>query len=254
MSELPQEVWFYTREGARIGPVGFDALLAEARQGALNPRFDMVWTSGMAEWQPAGQIKGLFEQRTPPALPESLAPAADPYTPPQLETVEESMSRLEEWRGARRRSFLFATLVFPVLWSLVFAISADFLTRQFGPVIMGSIGGWVALVPVLVGVYYGLMRLVNLGMSRWWYLGNFVPLLNLWVGYRCFACPAGYAYHKQLDGVGVMLAIFYWLLMVACIIACVAIVAVLLGAVDSPALQAQLLELLRTIRDQAAKP
>ena len=254
MSELPQEVWFYTREGARIGPVGFDALLAEAQQGTLNPRLDMVWTSGMAEWQPAGQIKGLFEQRRPPALPQSLAPPADPYTPPQLETVEESMSRLEEWRGARRRSFLFAIFVFPVLWSLLFASSADFLTREFGPVIMGSISTVVALIPALVGVYFGLMRLVNLGMSRWWYLGNFVPLLNLWVGYRCFACPAGYAYHKQLDGVGVALAIVYWLLMAAIIIAFAAIIAVLLGAVDSPALQAQLREVMRTIQDQAAKP
>ena len=52
-------------------------------------------------------------------------------------------------------------------------------------------------------------------MSRWWVLAVFAPILNLWVGYRCFACPPGYAYHKKLDGAGVALAILYWLVLLA---------------------------------------
>jgi hypothetical protein len=91
-------------------------------------------------------------------------------------------------------------------------------------------------------------------MSRWWYLANFVPILNLWVGYRCFACPAGYAFHKKLDGVGVALAILYWLVMLVCLVAIVVTVALLLGAIDSPELQQQIQEILRAARDQAAKP
>jgi hypothetical protein len=39
----------------------------------------------------------------------------------------------------------------------------------------------------------------------------FAPLLNLWVAYRCLACPAGYAYHRKLDVPGIALALLYWL-------------------------------------------
>jgi hypothetical protein len=59
---------------------------------------------------------------------------------------------------------------------------------------------WVALA------YFWMKRLVNLGMSRVWLLEILAPVLNLWVSYRCFACPPGYAYHKKLDGTGIALA------------------------------------------------
>ena len=66
-----------------------------------------------------------------------------------------------------------------------------------------------------------------------------MPILNFWVGYRCFACPAGYAYHKKLDGVGIFLAIVYWLMIAVVLLAVAAVIAVLLGAVGSPELQQQ---------------
>jgi hypothetical protein len=47
-------------------------------------------------------------------------------------------------------------------------------------------------------------------MSRWWYLAVFAPILNLWLGYRCVACPPGYAYYKKMDAAGIGLAILYW--------------------------------------------
>ncbi len=238
-----------------MGPVTLAELEEKAKQGALNPRLDLVWTQGMAEWLPAGEISGLFERRAPPPPAEGLGPAAvDPYRPPKLDSVEDRMSQEGGWPGARRRSFLLATIVFPFAWNFAFGLGAEFLTGQFGPLIMRWIGIGAAILPVLVGIYYGLMRLVNLGMSRWWYLANLVPFVNLWVGYRCFACPAGYAYHKKLDGAGVMLAIFYWLLMLLCVLLIVAIIAVLQGAIDNPELQQQIGEALRTLRDQASKP
>ena len=72
-------------------------------------------------------------------------------------------------------------------------------------------------LPMVGGVLIGLLVLVtlvkrfrNLGMSGWWVLGLFVPLLNLWLTYRCLACPAGYAGVKRLDGIGKVLAFLYW--------------------------------------------
>ena len=259
MHETPEDAWFYTREGERIGPVSFAELQVRAGQGEVNPRLDLVWTQGMDTWQAAGEIEGLFERRPPPPMPqESLAPAADPYTPPKLESVEDMMSRIVDWPGARRRGFLMATILFPLVWHGIVILSTGFLVTQFGPRIMGVLGIGLALLPVLVGIYFGLMRLVNLGMSRWWYLANLVPFLNVWIGYRCFACPAGYAFHKKLDGVGVVLAIVYWLVVVAVIVAVAGVGALMFGALGSPDQQDQLRDLIRDLiraaQEQAAKP
>jgi uncharacterized membrane protein YhaH (DUF805 family) len=111
---------------------------------------------------------------------------------------------------------------------------------------MGNILPAAPLVPLAVLVYFSLKRLVNLGMSRWWCLAVFAPILNLWVGYRCFACPAGYAYHKKLDGPGIALAILYWLITVAAVLIVAAMVALLVGVINSPSLHEQLRVLIPT--------
>ena len=57
-----------------------------------------------------------------------------------------------------------------------------------------------------------LNRLTNVGMNRWWSLAIMVPLLNLWIAFRCLFCPAGYAYHKKMDRNGLaMIAAFFLL-------------------------------------------
>jgi hypothetical protein len=75
-----------------------------------------------------------------------------------------------------------------------------------------------AFAPLVVLVYFALKRLANLGMSRMWFLAVFAPFLNLWLCYRCLACPPGYAYHKKLDGAGIALAILYWFTMLTAVL------------------------------------
>ena len=242
MDETPQVAWFYTREGDRLGPVTFDELRSKAQEAALNPRLDMVWTQGMEAWKPSGEIEGLFEKRAPAEAPESLSPSAGPYAPPQQDSVADTMSRQGGWPGARRSIFLIMTIIFPILWNIGFTFGAPFLSSQLGPEIMGFVTIGALLLPAIVATYFGLMRLVNLGMSRWWYLGHMVPILNFWVGYRSFACPAGYAYHKKMDGAGIALAIIYWLIVVLALVVLAGILAVLFGAVENP-------ELLKAVRE-----
>ncbi len=250
MNQSPGETWFYTREGERLGPVSFGDLQSKAAEAALDPRHDMVWTQGMDDWKPAGEIENLFQRKVPEPQ-ESLAPEAGPYTPPQQVSVAEVMRRETDWPGARRRSFLFMTILFPFLWNVIFRVGAPFLSSQLGPEIMQYVGLAAGLVPMIAAIYFSLMRLVNLGMSRWWFLGNFVPLLNFWVGYRCFACPAGYAFHKKLDGPGIALAILYWLLMLVGLL----VVAAVFGLIESPEIQEQIREIMRQAQaQQAAKP
>ena len=246
MNEAPRDAWFYTRQGEQKGPAIFAELQAMARGGELHPRHDMAWTQGMSDWKPAGEIDNLFEKRAEPVVSETVTPASDPYTPPQQNQAAGMAGPDGGWSGARRRSFIFMALLFPniVMMGLSFAI--PLFQQQLGPQMTGMATlGIVIFVWILV-ISYGLNRLVNLGMSRWWYLGNLVPILNLWVSYRMFVCPAGYAVHKKLDGAGVVLAILYWLMILLAVLMVASVIAIMVGALGSPEMRGQLEEAIRS--------
>jgi uncharacterized membrane protein YhaH (DUF805 family) len=249
MSDTQNGAWFYTREGERLGPVSFADLRIKAAEGGLNPRLDMAWTQGMGEWKPAGEIEGLFERRASSETRESLAPPAGSYKAPQLEAEPGQMGKDDGWPGSRRRSYLFMTLIFPGLWGYGLGAGTDFLTAQLGPEVANVAIPALYLLPLLLVVAFSISRLANLGMSRWWFLGNLIPLLNVWLWYRCFACPAGYAYHKKLDGIGIFLALIYWLSVLIVILAMAGLVALLFGAIGSPENQDQIREVLRSITE-----
>lgn len=247
MNETAEDAWFYTKEGERCGPVTFTELRVKAAEGGLNPRLDLVWTKGMADWKPSGEVEGLFEKKAAVEPPPSLAPAADPYSPPEWDSTEEIMGRDNTWPGARRRGYLFFAVIFPFLWSFGIELGLPFLTKSVGADILPLITMAANIVPLIIGLWITLQRFTNLGMSRWWLLGNLVPFLNLWVGYRLFACPAGYAYHKKLDGMGIFLAIIYWLLVLALIAFMIFVIAILAGAAGGPEIQEKLRELMQEI-------
>jgi hypothetical protein len=132
---------------------------------------------------------------------------------------------------------LLVTLVFPFAWHFALAAVGPHLLRQFGVILAGKILTGAAFVPLAVLVHFGLRRLANLGMSRWWLVAAFAPILNLWVGYRCFACPPGYASHKRIDGGGIALAIPYWLIVLSGMLVLSAAAAPFFGVVVNPELQ-----------------
>ncbi len=244
--------WFYSSESEKFGPVTFSDLQERAKEGKLNPRLDLVWKHGMDDWQAAGEIEGLFERKAAEKK-EELAPPTDHYKPPQQESIEERMSREGNWPGVRRRGFLAALIIFPIVWSLGFEFAAPMLDVQFGPHIMSYLRIAAQLLPLLVLVIVGVKRFVNLGMSGMWAIGLLVPLLNIWVGFRCFACPAGYGYHKKLDGIGIFLAIIYWLFVLICILSVAAVVALLFGAIGSPEIQEKIREAIQQASAQMPK-
>ena len=253
MSETPQDAWFYSRDGERIGPVTFAELRVKAVNSELRPRTDMVWTHGMDAWKPAGEIEGLFEKRGGSAEKEAFAPPADRYVPPKGESVEEVMLREGGWGGARRRSFLFVAVFFPLLWNVALPIAASMLTKELGPEIVNYLVIIGAFLPPVVAIYVGMLRLVNLGMSRWWILAHFVPFLNLWLGYRTCACPAGYAWHRKLDGIGVFLAIVYWLLVLIGLLALAAFAAMMAGAIGDADMRDKVHEFIRVAGEYLRK-
>jgi len=227
--------WFYTQGGNRQGPVPFSQIRELAGAASLNPRHDMVWTKGMSDWIPSGEVDGLFERVLPPA-PLQKEVEEDPYVPPE-ELMDGGEFRQTVWPGSNRRTYLFMTLVFPMLFSCGLALATPFLTQQLGITLTNQITMVAVWIPLVLALFVILGRFANLGMSRWWFLGNFVPFLNIWLGYRCFACPAGYAQTKKLDGAGIFLAILYWLLLAIGILAIAGFILFLAKAGDHPDLQ-----------------
>jgi hypothetical protein len=199
--------WYCSVAGEQRGPLSRGELELLARGGGLHPRTDMVWAPGMADWVAAGEVEGLFERRRSEPVAEA-APAADPW----LDELDDDSTRHREieraWPGTGRGGYFFGTVVLPVVGQFGLA----FLT----PVVANVAGSEVAMyVPflafgfVVIALAAVLQRLSNLGMSRWWFFGFLVPFLGWWLGYRCFACPPGYAIHRKLDPLGWVLAVLY---------------------------------------------
>lgn len=81
MSSQPQQQWYYSRDGARTGPLSPSELKRAADSGHFT-RTDFVWKEGLAEWVPAARVKGLFPEAPPPAPAEvpTLFAATPNYT------------------------------------------------------------------------------------------------------------------------------------------------------------------------------
>lgn len=69
--------WHYAKNGQQFGPINTTQLKQLAAEGQLAPT-DMIWKEGMAEWAPAGSVKGLFTQEIPLQTqdPSPVQPAA----------------------------------------------------------------------------------------------------------------------------------------------------------------------------------
>lgn len=78
--------WFYQIDGNKHGPVSSTELAGLARSGKLKPT-DLVQKEGMAEWQPAGRVKGLFPSAAAPAP----APPAPPAEPPSVASAAKGL-------------------------------------------------------------------------------------------------------------------------------------------------------------------
>ena len=239
-----RKVWFYTCEGERLGPVAFKELRLMAADSSLNPRLDMLWREGMEMWKPAGEVDGLFERRNVRVASQPALAAPSVYR--QVPSPRLAMGKYASWPGARRPIFLVGSVLFPFVWHYFVKMAEPSLSNEFGPMTMSAMLPLAPLVPVVLVIHLGLQRLMNLGMSRWWILAIFIPILNFWLGYRCLACPAGYAYHKKLDSAGVVLAILYGSLLMLAGLAVVAGIALLFEPATCPTQWLPLREVVRS--------
>lgn len=243
MNQTAEGAWYFSRDGQQSGPLTFAELKEKADQGALKPRTDLVWKEGLADWMPVGEIEGMFERREVPGSTDPLAASAANH-------VEEEDDHYQEWPGARRRSYLFITFIFPFVATSLFALAKVSAPTLLTPELWKMAELFGPLVLVILLIFVCLQRFANLGMSRWWFLAHLIPFVSLWTNYRCFACPEGYAVHKRMDGAGIFLAIVYWLVVAAGFAAIAFLIAILAGAAGNPEIQQQLKDGLEQFRVQ----
>lgn len=90
--------WHYSKGGERHGPVSSEQLKQLAASGQIQPT-DLVWRDGMAEWQKASAVKGLFPSQTsspaePPPIPKNEPHhVANPVSPTAVPAAGESEKR-----------------------------------------------------------------------------------------------------------------------------------------------------------------
>ncbi len=202
------QVWYFTSGETRCGPVTFGELRTMAASRVLDPRLDMVWKEGMEGWKQAGLLDGLFERRTVLAeTPATRGGKRQRITALPTDLTAALAAKYMRWPGVSRLPLWLGLLLFPVLWSQLLWWSTPALVATIGGALVAKLLPFASVVPVAILIYLVLMRLVNLGMSRWWGLVLAIPVLNLWVVYRCLICPSGYAHHRKLDRTGMAIAL-----------------------------------------------
>ena len=60
--------WYYTQNNQQQGPVTLEALQAMAANGQIQ-RSDLIWRQGMANWQAAGDVPGVYGGGGPTGAP-----------------------------------------------------------------------------------------------------------------------------------------------------------------------------------------
>lgn len=228
--------WHYTRGADQAGPVSFEQLRAIAAAGEIHPRTDLVWHHGMDEWKPAGEIDGLFAKASQAGETSSASPIqtgnsehryqkevvrehgnvdAPIAAPAARSEGKKAFEDFDLWPGASRRWYLLMVYLFPLVWLMIAFAFGYYIGQHLPPSMQKIFILTGVIVPVWAVIDTSLTRLSNLGMSKFWAIAYFVPLLNLWIGYRSFACPAGYAKHRKMDGPGWFLAILYWIMILS---------------------------------------
>lgn len=248
MNEVSPAAWFYTRDGERNGPVPFEELQNLARAGALNPRSDHAWTQGMDTWLPAGEIDGLFERREEMPAPQAAIGAGPGVAEPQ----EIVLHKDSGWPGMGRAGYILIPLLLSAVWFFGITFGLPLLKPYLEEAAIAQVvlfAPWVLAI-VILGVT--LARFRNLGMSRWWGFGLLVPLLHLWLGYRLFACPPGYPWHKKMDGVGWFLAVIYWAVHLLALAALAAAFLIIAGSLGEGEVRQKLEEIIR--QSQSVQP
>lgn len=206
MAYEPSTSFYIVRTEEQEGPVTLEEMQGMLTTGDLKPEH-LCWTEGMADWEPAANL--LPDQFTVPPPEVALASersteVVNPYSPPRSSLADTPARRVREsyYGGLGRLSYFLITTGLTVLQGAL--EEARSLPMSLGLVVV-----------VVAGMLYAtLLRIKNLGMTRWWLLWMIVPGLNLVGWYRLTFCQEGWGDSRTLDKTGkVLVWIFVVLLL-----------------------------------------
>ncbi|MEP4076262.1 GYF domain-containing protein [Haloferula sp.] len=223
--------WLISRKGGQEGPFTAKQIGELLAKGELKANEAYAWKEGMPEWKKIAESGVLAEASlgqdqparvatpTPTPSPSATptpsqvhqpapqaASSVNPYaTPATVATPSSNFDNPLDYPGIGRLAYLglqigLSVVAYAILFVAILGAGAG---NSPEGALIGVIV--VVLIAVVGGLYIGVKRVQNLGMSGWAILWSFVPIISIWISWRMFACPAGYEHHKQLDTPGKIL-------------------------------------------------
>ena len=226
--------WFIARGGAQEGPLTAQQISEMLKNGELRAGEAHAWKEGLPDWKPLVESGVLAEASMSQVAPAAAAAAAtpapaaaaapataqpqfsqptaapvatvNPYsTPATTSPGAVGFQNALDYPGIGRLAyfgwqFLLSIITYAILFVVIFGAAA---AESSG----GMVGGFflIMILGSIAGFVIAVKRVQNLGMSGWAVLWALVPFMNIWIGWRMFACPAGYHHHEQLDQAGKVL-------------------------------------------------
>ena len=195
----------YYLDGARNqqGPVPSEEIARLIRSGTIR-RDTMVWSAGMPEWSPAGQVNDfapLFAQAAPPQHPAGPPPAGPPmqrtvpgaggyqgqprpaYAPQYYaakemgfgDAIKTCFSKYATFSGRARRPEFWWFYLFQFIVNIGLSILDLAIAGAGGPKVLALLGYLALLLPWLAA---GVRRLHDTDRSGWLMLLLFIPLVG----------------------------------------------------------------------------
>lgn len=196
--------FYIVRSQEREGPIHYEEMqrLYSARE--LQPEH-LCWTEGMSDWVPVADVLTGDAKK---ASMLTLRPVTEieqetnPYAPPLSDLGREShVMREYSYGGVTRLPYFLITMGLGIMQGVA--------TEQGSPSVMLG----VVAVYLVGSIYITLLRIQNLGISRWWLLWSAVPGLNIVAGYRLMFCQEGWGDSRTLDKVGKISLITFLVIM-----------------------------------------
>ena len=181
--------WHCAIDGQQQGPFTVDQLREMANRGAVQPG-TLVWTDGMAEWQPisATPLYQMLASSPPPVTRAAQAQQSYPTTTSAgvgfADAVKICLSKYVDFTGRAVRSEYWYFTLFSFLASLVMVIIEGFIGMR------GILSTLMNLALILPHLAVGVRRLHDTDRSGWWFLIMFVPLVGIIV-LLYFFCQKG---------------------------------------------------------------
>ncbi len=191
--------WHYAKDGRPAGPIAHDEMLRLIETEGIGPD-DLVWSEGMAAWERARGVPGLF------APPTSDAPAGGPppfppqllsYSAPLASTVHPGAGGSPaavaapvavdfppgfneqgffsvEGRAGRMRYFLQTLVPGGLAFVLLTSMTLTTESSPFSFVLLLALGG--------IWAFPAVRRLHDLDLPGWLFVLAFVPLIGFFLG------------------------------------------------------------------------